>query len=246
MYLGKYWNRSIETSSRKFVQRNNRSVALYLLHRPRRIKDAKQTLAVQLQTSIYGWLNAVRILIPYLLMPLQRRLAGDIVAILECSDDLKFTMLSYLDARVQKSTYSHRGETPPTLTKFRYYHFTEHKEPRLQVLCYRLVATRIDEAGDTDGDEWIFDVPSQPAEKYSGMLYQAYKCVVCNSIAEMIPITKLSGGKEEEKVTDPMKKFPFHLFLSPRFAKKYRYEWEPFEPQYLIDRPLSAKSTSLL
>ncbi|KAJ3121539.1 hypothetical protein HK098_003604 [Nowakowskiella sp. JEL0407] len=124
---------------------------------------------------------AERILIPYLLIPLKRILEGDLVMVTEHSENdstIGNTIIcgsEYLETIrdvplrfIQRSCYAQYTGIPSVTTRNVTYNCTDKNSPEVNLRPYKLVATRIDEEGDADGDEWTFDVPNQLPNEYPG------------------------------------------------------------------------------
>ncbi|KAJ3124039.1 hypothetical protein HK098_001415 [Nowakowskiella sp. JEL0407] len=197
-------------------------------------------------------------LLPYFLMPLQRRVKGDLIILLECGE--KFLITDTTVCGSEDKEYIKRNldridcnakvrlnvSTRSTLTRQTQFKSVDRERPKLFIRPYRLIATRIDEAGDAD-DEWTFGVLYHPPQTMFSRimdLCQGSKDLksIQDAMNEMGKMTGVSifGDKKtlkkmkkkyllfgkfmEQFSNDHMVKFPFHLFVTPRFMKNYKYE----------------------
>ncbi|KAJ3121202.1 hypothetical protein HK098_003901 [Nowakowskiella sp. JEL0407] len=201
--------------------------------------------------------NAARLLLPNIFMPLSRTLNGDVVVMIGCKKDFAadtyicgannhfsmqemILMLAIGEAKLSDEETS------------RYWHYNPYKgeeTPPRMFRPYRLKVTRIEGAED---DEWTMGIPFHSDLDYFRQLidiagpkdmkkalewtlkimktmqkseYDTAK--LCKALKAMYPAA--ARIVQLHQPNDVMETFPFHYYLSSRYAKNCKYEWEPFQ-----------------
>ncbi|KAJ3127821.1 hypothetical protein HK098_005715 [Nowakowskiella sp. JEL0407] len=216
-------------------------------------------------------LNVERMLLAYLLMPLKRRLDGDIVLFPRCEQSMIISDTTICGSNnVDTITdvlkcYKRCTETVCTCGALDHVPSKLREIPKMMLRPYRLKITRIDPEADNDADDWTFSIPYQSplillVEAISLLNINLKRAHDIHKATQdlgqiLLALTKTSetGGKKELKKLsgknpkiaklleghfkkNALEKFPFHLYLSPRYMTNYRYEWVPFDPPTPIHR----------
>ncbi|KAJ3125173.1 hypothetical protein HK098_000547 [Nowakowskiella sp. JEL0407] len=179
---------------------------------------------------------------------LTRRVDGDIVVQIKGDGEYHVECMAICGSKEIKAVHSILRDTMYAKTK--------------PYRMFRSNATKIDDEADF-GDEWTFGVPyisvESAMEKFLEAFAKTYKStntkqIVVEDAMQILadrtqPLTEsfdLLAKKYHElnfkyeefsSSNNAMEIFPFHLYLSPRFLRKYKYDWVPFDfPTSLVKR----------